>query len=104
MSEEESRIEKARFLDEYLTALRDNPDDPGKAEAILKNVDEVTAVKIKKLAQTAQAVREIPQAEPSSTAKAAGRQRLLSGVARKKREQATKSESATPVSTRETTP
>jgi hypothetical protein len=42
MSEKESRTEETRFLDEYLTALRDNPDDPDKAEAILKNVDEVT--------------------------------------------------------------
>lgn len=103
MTEEKEFSEEVRLLDAYLTALSEHPDDPTQAEKILQGLDEATAAEIRISAQTAQIVSEASRAEPSPKARVAGRQRLLSAVAKKRREKAAKGQSGAPASTKETT-
>jgi len=78
------RREFERALDECLSQL--NTGELG-LEEVLARYPEHEA-ELRPLLRTAMLVRQVPQAVPSPEAKAAGRQRLLSAVARKRREKA----------------
>ncbi|MGA9349172.1 MAG: DUF5667 domain-containing protein [Anaerolineae bacterium] len=73
-----------RALDECLSQL--NTGEFG-LEEVLARYPEHEA-ELRPLLRTAMLVRQVPQAVPSPEAKAAGRQRLLSAVAKKRREKA----------------
>lgn len=78
------RREFERALDECLSQL--NTGEFG-LEEVLARYPEHEA-ELRPLLRTAMLVRQVPQAVPSPEAKAAGRQRLLAAVARKRREKA----------------
>lgn len=78
------RREFERALDECLSQL--NTGEFGLEEVLARYPEH--EVELRPLLRTAMLVRQVPQAVPSPEAKAAGRQRLLSAVARKRREKA----------------